>query len=233
MGVHFGWTEKPFGSAERTAAEARPRAAFMRCLAERMGLPPGRFVWMDQVHGDRVRRVGGGSAGGILAATDGCVTTQPELVLCIRTADCLPILLFDARGRAVAAVHAGWRGLLAGILGKAVTSICRAARCGPKHIRAVIGPCIHVSCYEVGEEVRRSFAARHGSWTRRFFRKSGTRLKASLPGIAGAQLKTAGIPATHIRPSRHCTACDSSRYFSFRARSDRGRFASFIFISTP
>lgn len=227
--IRFGWTEKSFGSGERGAASAKPRAVFTRRMADGLGVPEHRFVWMDQVHSGRIREIKNPPTGQILSATDGCVTTSTHLALCVRSADCLPLLLYDPRGHAVAAIHAGWRGLLAGIVDGGVAAICRAARCRMREVRAVFGPAIQTSCYEVGEDIRDLFVKKYGPWAGEFFKQEG-KWKMSLMDLAVNRLKRAGVPIRHIQVCRLCTACHPSRYYSFRSRGESGRFVSYIFI---
>ncbi len=229
MTVRTGWTRKSFGDAARTRVSGRPRGAFIAHLARELDLTSDRIVWMDQVHGTSIRIIRRPPPGGVLKSTDGCITALSGIALCVRSADCLPILLYDTNARVVGALHAGWRGLLGGIGMKGVREMCRVAKCRPAKIHAVFGPSIEQSCYEVGEEIRAQFIEKYGMQIQRFFRKNGKSFKMSLMGIAIRQLKNAGIPPEQIRPCRLCTACDSEDYFSFRARGDTGRIAAFVY----
>lgn len=227
--IRTGCTTKTSGSAARTDSSVIPSKSFLSRFSDQIGSAAGRFVWMDQIHGSRVRILPRLPAGSVLGMTDGCVTTVTRLVLCIRSADCVPLLLYDTNGRAVGAVHAGWKGLLRGIVGKGVRALCRAAGCRPAAVRAVFGPSIQMSCYEVGEEIRESFIRRWGLEAGRFFRRRGKSLRVSLQGIAVWQLKTAGLAPASIRPNRSCTACSAKKYYSYRARGEDGRIATYIF----
>jgi YfiH family protein len=114
-----------------------------------------RPVIMRQLHSDTVHRLAEVPAG--KPEGDGLMTDLPGLLLVIRTADCLPVLLVDAKRRAAAAVHCGWRGTEKRILEKAVEAMVRAYGSEPGAMLAALGPCIGSACYEVGPEVRKSF----------------------------------------------------------------------------
>ena len=187
------------------------------------------MVWMGQVHGTKILKLSRPSPRGFLPSTDGCLTSASNLALLVRTADCLPILLYDERCRSICALHAGWRGLLGGIVSKGVSELSAAASCSPSKIFAAFGPSIHMSCYEIGEEVRRFFFDAYGQDAARFFRRYKKSLRMSLQGLAVRQLVMAGLRPACIKPSEHCTACSPKEYYSFRARKDAGRIAAYIF----
>lgn len=183
-------------------------------LAERVGIPAGRFAHGHQVHGSDVRRVtqpprGAWSAPGEASAVrcDGQATALAGVATVVLTADCLPVAVI-AEG-AVAMVHAGWRGLARGVLGHAVAAVRELGARGP--VRAAIGPGVGRCCYEVGEEVHRAFAA-HGPAVR-----EGSRLDLKL--IAERELSTAGVAEVH--DAGLCTMCAEPALF-FSYRRDRG-----------
>ena len=126
-------------------------ADFLAFAASR-GLEP---VIMRQLHSDTIHRLSEAPAGKLEG--DGLMTDVPGLLLVIRTADCLPVFLLDAKHRAAAAVHCGWRGTEKRILEKAVEAMGRAYGSEPGAMLAALGPCIGAPCYEVGPEVRASF----------------------------------------------------------------------------
>lgn len=126
-------------------------ADFLAFAASR-GLEP---VIMRQLHSDTIHRLSEAPAGKLEG--DALMTDVPGLLLVIRTADCLPVFLVDAKNRAVAAVHCGWRGTEKRILEKAVEAMGRAYGSEPGAMLAALGPCIGSPCYEVGPEVRESF----------------------------------------------------------------------------
>lgn len=176
--------------------------------------------WLNQVHGKEVNIIKGPSNGPLTA--DASVTSLREQVCIVMTADCLPILLCDKDGSAVAAVHGGWRGLKAGIIEASINSM----PCKPKDIIAWLGPAICQSHYEVGVEVYKAF----GEIYKAAFKpsaKSGHYM-ADLYEIARIQLKAMGISA--IYGGQFCTYEDS-RFYSFRRDAGKtGRMASLIWI---
>ncbi len=174
-----------------------------------LGLSPERLATAGQVHGAAVARA---DSPGHYEACDALVTRTPGLALAISAADCMPILLV-APG-AVAAVHAGWRGLAAGAPRAALRALCDLAAVTPERVRAHFGPCIRPCCYEVGPEV----ADRFDPTTRRSV-NGGWRL--DLAAAARLELRGAGVPAAAFADTGACTACRRDLYFSHRR--DAGR----------
>jgi hypothetical protein len=155
------------------------------------------------------------------AEGDALVTSQPGLVIGVRTADCVPILIADERTQAVAAIHAGWRGTAEKIAAQAVRELANRYGSQPQDLHAAVGPAIGGCCYEVGPEVAR----RLGTETDRA-------VKIDLAAINGKQLAEAGI--SDVWQARECTLCAASRYFSFRReREAAGRMISFIGAVRP
>jgi hypothetical protein len=174
-----------------------------------------------------LKQIHSGSVLDVMTADDTCqgdalVSNQPGVRIGIRTADCVPILLADPVTRAVAAVHAGWRGSAANIVSAAVRKM--SAR--PEDVRAAIGPSIGVCCYEVGPEVARQF----GKWLPEL-NSAADPVRLDLPAVNEAQLRALGM--TNIWKSGECTFCLAERFFSFRReREQAGRMVSWIGITT-
>ncbi len=133
-----------------------------RCFAV-LGFAEGQVVSPYQVHGTRIARVGAAEGGSCLENTDGLLTDEPGTSLFLRFADCVPILLYDRERRAVALVHAGWRGTLDGIAGLAVAAMARHFDSEPAALWAGIGPAIGPCCYQVSADLAERFAQRFGS----------------------------------------------------------------------
>ncbi|MDX1460451.1 MAG: peptidoglycan editing factor PgeF [Xanthomonadales bacterium] len=188
-----------------------------RLLNERL---PGQPAWLQQVHGSAVLDWRGASEG---QPGDAVVARSAGQVCAILTADCLPVLLCDRSGTTVAAVHAGWRGLVKGVIGKAV----RALEAVPGQIMAWLGPSISAAHYEVGADLRDRFLARDPIY-REFFRASGQRWRADLGGIARFQLHQAGVPA--VFGGGFCTFAEPERFYSYRRDGVTGRMASLVWI---
>ena len=200
--------------------------------AQTLGAQP---VWLDQVHGASVVRVGRADVGAAPRTADAAWTDQPGVACTVLVADCLPVLLAARDGRAVAAAHAGWRGLAGGVLETTLAALHAGAGVAPAKLVAWLGPCIGPQAFEVGADVLQAFGGfgAFGGVTesaRRFVsqpRPDGSpRWLADLPGLAADRLAAAGV--THIVHSRLCTVGDASRFFSFRRDGRTGRMAASI-----
>ena len=196
------------------------------------GLARRRRHWTWQVHGPAVAVVGAGAFADSCQA-DALVTAQPGRALSVRTADCCPVLMATADGRAVAAVHAGWRGAVAGVVAAAVAELCRAAGTGPGSVVAAVGPCISIDAFEVGPEVLTAFADRFGEGTVR--RDSpGDKGHADLPEAVRRSLVAAGVSADRIDTTDRCSHRDADEFFSHRRdRGVTGRMAAVIGPRSP
>jgi YfiH family protein len=147
---------------------------------------------------------------------DALLTGTPGLRLSVRSADCYPILLADTRNRAVAAVHAGWRGAAGGIAVQTVAKMRAEFGTSPADLVAAIGPGIGVCCYQVGAEVARLFGLEEAG-------------RIDLAAAIQRQLIDTGVPEPHIDLLGGCTFCDAARFYSFRREKERaGRMISYI-----
>jgi hypothetical protein len=181
---------------------------------------PSEPIWLEQVHGARIRHLDRGEGG----PADGAVTSQPGLVLSVMTADCLPVLLADRRGRQIAVAHAGWRGLAAGVLPAAVA----AFNSGPDELQAWLGPAITQPAFEVGAEVRAAFLAQDPAAAEAFVENSRGRWQADLYRLARRGLAQAGVDAVYGRED--CTVAGADRFFSHRREAPCGRMATLIWL---
>ncbi len=222
-----------FSTARGDTAE-NVRENFRR-FTEAAGLP-ARVAVLAQVHGSDVLTLDRAAierlpspASGDLPAGDGLVTRERGVTLCVRVADCLPILLEDSEAGVVCALHAGWRGSVAGIAARGVMAMTRlGASCAS--IRAAIGPGIHECCFEVGGEVREAIASSCGEeMARRVTAEREGKLFADLPALNRALLLRAGVLPEHIDICAACTCCDPARFFSHRGSGGaRGVMAAMI-----
>ena len=172
---------------------------------------------LKQIHSDRVLVA---DRPGLLGEGDALVTNRPGLPISIRTADCYPILLADGKNRAIAAIHAGWRGTEAQIVRKTLEKMAAEFGTSPGDVHAAIGPGIGACCYEVGEEVARRFGY-------------DVRTHLDLASENRKQLEGAGVPCQNIEALNVCTFCDAERFFSYRRdKEDPGRMTSFIRITS-
>jgi YfiH family protein len=168
------------------------------------------LISLNQVHSD-VSVYSDGALTGRIGDGDALLTDAPGALVGVRTADCVPILIADVSKRAVAAVHAGWRGTALAIAAKAVGAM--AARFGSqaRDLQAVIGPAIGGCCYEVGPEVAGHF--------KEFFPEGANleqRIHLDLPEANRRQLISCGVPPDGIHLSGLCTACLAGEFFSWR-----------------
>ena len=201
-------------------------------LGNALGFDPKKLVLSHQTHTDTVLPVGKAQAGSGLFAPelpecDGLITNEPGVALAIFTADCTPILLHDPVTGAVGAVHAGWRGTVASIAGKAVAAMAREFGSEPENIRAAIGPNIGVCCFETDADVPDAILAAFGSEAQPFMIPKGDKYYVNLKEINALVLRRAGV--RHIEISTECTVCQCHRFWSHRVtKGERGSQGAII-----
>jgi polyphenol oxidase len=226
------------GDDPAAVAENRQRFVAALPLAGEAAPTP---VWLRQVHGVRVLQLQGGPAAAQALAdaepADAAWTNEPGIACTVIVADCLPVLLATANGRAVAAAHAGWRGLAGGVLQATVRALCAGSGCKPAEVQAWLGPCIGAPAFEVGADVLQAFgscadgvpgvaaapagAARHFRFSPRA--DGSPRWRADLHGLARDALQAAGVG--QVTADAHCTAGSASDFFSYRRDGVTGRMA--------
>ena len=196
-------------------------------------MAPAHPVFLKQVHGVDVAVLGLDSLQGQVA--DACVTTQAEVACTIMVADCMPVLFTDQRGQVVAAAHAGWRGLAAGVIEQTVRAMCQQANVPASEIQVWLGPCIGPASFEVGEDVRDAFVSADAGAQTCFqpHPQHPGKWVANLSALARLRLQALGITAVagNDGTSAWCTVIQSSRLFSFRRDGATGRFAACIWRS--
>jgi polyphenol oxidase len=168
-----------------------------------------------------------------VAQADASYTLEPGMACEIQVADCLPVLLADRQGRAVAAAHAGWRGLSSGVLEATVAVLCREAGLAPRELQVWLGPCIGPSAFEVGDEVRAAFMAQRPSAARHFRpQPAAGKWLADLPGLARDRLGAVGVHdiGGNDGSPAWCTVSDASRFFSYRRDRLTGRHAAAVWL---
>jgi len=158
---------------------------------------------------------------------DALLSSTPGLLLAVRTADCLPILIVDERLRAVAAVHAGWRGSAEAVSSRAVQAMAEEFGSRPEDLHVALGPGICGGCYEVGPEVARRFAA----WIPQLAEVAGP-VRLDLAEVNRLQLVEAGVAPSRIYQGAFCTCCGGAEFCSYRReRSGAGRMLSVVGIT--
>ncbi len=224
-----GVSEGPFATLNlgRTVGDA-PQAVEenLRRFAEAIGVAPEAIYEVSQVHGRTVVEVrAGDEVRGIRPIeADALATAVPGAAVAVRTADCVPVLIADVERGAVAAVHAGWRGVVARAVGAAIDRLEPAS---PAHLVAAIGPHIRADAFEVGDEVARQIAeVAHG--------EDVVLLRAPRPHVDLAKTLKAQLAARGLSPSQiddvgGCTLSEPARFFSHRRDAGRtGRHLSAI-----
>ena len=183
----------------------------------------GAPVWLNQVHGTRVI-----NAASVVGAqppdADASFSRLPGVVCAVMTADCLPVLFCDAGGMVVAAAHAGWRGLLAGVLEETVAAMGVPG----EEILAYLGPAIGPQAFEVGDEVRSSFVAVDVKAAQAFQPAAEGKWLADLYLLARQRLARKGL--TRVYGGTDCTFSDAERFYSYRRDGQTGRMASLIWL---
>lgn len=188
-------------------------------LTEAVNLP-AEPCWLRQVHGTRVVHAGRGAFGA--SEADGCWTDEAGVVCAVGMADCLPVLFCDTTGTRIAAAHAGWRGLAAGILEATVAALGVA----PERLLVWLGPAIGGAVFEVGPEVRAAFLAADAAAAAGFRAGRGDRWQADLILLARQRLRRMGVARSW--GGHWCTASDGERFFSHRREGVSGRMAALI-----
>jgi YfiH family protein len=208
-------------TAEETAAIAENRRRVGAFL-------PDAPHWLEQVHGADVRAVRARDATDAgPPRADAALTREPDVVLGVRIADCMPVFFADIGASVVAVAHAGWRGLAAGILENTVA----AMRVTPSQVVAWLGPAIGKSAFEVGSDVFDAFTL-HDEGARLAFEPlpSGKWL-ADLQALARMRLSRAGVASVHGEGD--CTLADAARFYSYRRDRGTGRMGAFIWRAAP
>lgn len=192
-------------------------------------LMPRAPAWLRQVHGTAVARMEDVFAAGRDIDADAAFTANANTPCAVLIADCLPVLFTDVDGSVVAAAHAGWRGLSAGVLEASVA----AMKIAPDNIMAWLGPAIGARAFEVGAEVREAFLAGAGSDREAIVQAFVARGTAH-PGkyfadiYALARARLAGVGVRSIYGGNYCTVTDRERFFSYRRDGKTGRMAAAI-----
>ena len=208
--LQVGWGAK--ADTRERVAENRRRAA------AHFGAPT--LVTAYQVHSARAVIIDAPFADGAAPEADALVTATPGLMLGVLTADCAPVLFYDAGARVIGGAHAGWKGALGGVLEATLTAM-QSLGARPERIRAAIGPCISGANYQVDDAFRARFTDAEAA-AARFFGPdpAAGRWRFDLPGYVAARLAAAGVG--HVVPAQACTYAEETRFFSNRRAFHRG-----------
>lgn len=201
------------GDAPESVAENRRRLVEMLALS-------AEPRWLKQVHGTCSVDAAVSTVG---CEADAIYSEKSGVVCAVLTADCLPLLLCDRSGSRIAAVHAGWRGLMAGVIEQTVSSLGPAGE-----LMAWLGPAIGPRAFEVGGEVREAFIAKDAAADVAFSPSEGGRYMADIYALARLRLHRVGVNA--IYGGEHCTYSEPERFYSYRRDGVTGRMASLIWL---
>ncbi|MPV55287.1 hypothetical protein CFB46_13400 [Burkholderia sp. HI2761] len=197
-------------------------------------------AWLEQVHGARIVRadevIAAAPAATAPVQADASVTDQAGAVCVVMVADCLPVLLCDAQGRAVGAAHAGWRGLAAGIVEQTAARVAALAGGARDTLHAYLGPAIGPQAFEVGVDVRDAFLdtapqSEHDETRHAFVAIDGApgKFLADLYALARLRLARAGV--VHVSGGTACTVAERARFYSYRRDRVTGRMAAAIWLA--
>ncbi len=218
-----GYSSGPYTSfnlAAHTEDDAGRVLRNRKLLREHFSLP-AEPVWLQQVHSNRIVYADTDNIG---ARADGSWTDTTANVCVVMTADCLPVLICDHSGSKVAAAHAGWRGLHAGVITNAVSML----KTDPGELMVWLGPAIGPRAFEVGPEVIRAFTADNSENISAFSQKDDQHWLCDLYRLARIELSSLGI--TSVFGGNECTYTDEERFFSYRRDGCTGRMASLIWL---
>lgn len=222
-----------FNLGDHVGDDAAHVAANRAALQAALGVRP---VFLNQVHGCQVLHLNADTPDGAVA--DACITDQTGVACSIMVADCLPVLFTTRQGQAVAAAHAGWRGLAGqgggGVLEATFKSFCTLALINKgvvaSDLIAWLGPCIGPQAFEVGAEVRAAFVAHDTAAATCFQQLANGKWLADLAALARQRLRALGITQLYGNDSSPpwCTVGNASRFFSHRRDQVSGRFAACV-----
>ncbi|MEQ1543889.1 peptidoglycan editing factor PgeF [Methyloglobulus sp.] len=178
---------------------------------------PSEPVWLNQIHSNLAVKA---TRTETLPQADASYTNQPNVVCVVMTADCLPLLVCAADGSEIAAIHAGWRGLLDGVIDNTIAAL------QSRDVLVWLGPAIGPDSFEVGDEVRAAYVAKSAEYASAFKQKNQGKWLADIYQLARINLAALGI--SKIYGGDFCTVTDQERFYSYRRDKDTGRMATLI-----
>jgi YfiH family protein len=235
---HEGVSRQPYNSLNlgTTTLDAPHNVEGNRhLLAHAFGGRPERFVAVTQVHGVDLLVIDSPNPDFLhfqRLECDGIITNQPEVMIAVTVADCVPVLLLDPAKKVVAALHAGWKGTARNISSKAVAAMVSLFGSDPASILAAVGPAISPCCYQVDAPVLEAFRNQGGGYER-FSEPAGDgQWRLDMPAANAAQLRDSGLQGKNIEVAAQCVSCIPELYFSYRRdNGDTGRQMGFIMLN--
>ncbi|NER85142.1 MAG: peptidoglycan editing factor PgeF [Leptolyngbya sp. SIO1D8] len=228
----YGGLNVSFAVGEESMLVAKNR----NLIAEVFDLDPQKLLFGRQIHEQAIRVIkqdffkrSPEERLQRLMAVDGLITDLKDVCLCVLSADCAGILLYDPGKSVIGAIHAGWRGTVKKIATNAIHIMCHKFGCQPKDIVAVMGPCISMDSYEVGDEVASGFAEIFGEDTA-LIDRSYPKPHVDIAAANRQLLINSGLGPSNITLSEVCTYKSNDQFYSAR-RGDKGRFCSGIMLS--
>lgn len=194
---------------------------------------PDEPVWLDQIHSNRAvqaAKPASPSRQGDLQQADASYTAESGVVCAVLTADCLPLLVCAVDGSQIAAIHAGWRGLLSGVIGNTITAMQSPLNPPLRGIEGAflvwLGPAIGPDCFEVGAEVRSAFLEKSAAFITAFKQQNNGKWLADIYQLARIDLAMLGIDKVY--GGGFCTVTEHERFYSYRRDKETGRMATLI-----
>jgi polyphenol oxidase len=185
---------------------------------------PAEPVWLDQIHSNHIIKA---EIGNTPQQADASYSFESGVVCAVMTADCLPLLICSKDGQKIAAIHAGWRGLLTGVIANSISEIASKTpitKC--TELLIWLGPAIGAKCFEVGTEVFDAFMNKSNLYEKAFKKQHNSKYLADIYQLARIELNTLGI--SNIYGGTYCTMTDNERFFSYRRDNQTGRMATLI-----
>ena len=226
-GIIHGFSTRECGNVKIRCIEEREKVLENRKrLAQSLGFNAKKIVEAEQIHGTKIALVGKNDWGRQIKGVDGLLTGEEEVFLLIKTADCVPVLFFDSCQKVVGIAHAGWKGILGGIILETIKLMQTQFGSKAKNILVGLGPAIGVCCYDVPKERALKFQ-RFG---KEIVREKEGKWYLDLRGAIAKSLNQLGVPFSNIEISSACTSCQNEVFFSFRkeGRNLEGEIGSVI-----
>lgn len=200
-------------------------------IAQALGIAPEKLVFPAQTHSNHIAEVTRENYSDFFSDTDGLITDIPGICVSVMSADCVPVLLYDPSSRSVAAIHAGWRGTVAGIVPKAIEAMRARYNADPSKMIAGIGPSICGDVYEVGGEVAEEFSNIFENTRGVVRQKENGKFLLDLWEANKRMLLQSGLDERSIEIAGICTYTNADSYFSARRSGNKaGRFGAGIVI---